>query len=79
MPNTKQGFIPASAHNEARRFKSGNFITGEANFTTTRNSFTLLDILGHSFTFTGQQRTTKADNKEKRVKRKAKQQCQLIL
>ena len=63
MPNTKQGFIPASAHNEARRFKSGDFITGEANFTTTRNSFTLLDILGHSLTFTGQQRTTKADNK----------------
>ena len=53
MPNTKQGFIPASAHNEARRFKSGDLITGEANFTTTRNSFTLLDILGHSFTFTG--------------------------
>ena len=46
MPHTEQGFIPASAHNEARRFKSGDFITGEANFTTTRNSFTLLDILG---------------------------------
>ena len=63
MPHAKQGFIPASAHYEARRFKSGDFITGETNFTTTRNSFTLLDILGHSFTFTGQQRTTKAVNK----------------
>ena len=59
--------IPATAHNKARFFKVGNLITGQSNFSSSRDALSSLHVLRHGGTFTRQQGVaeTERDNRWK--------------